>query len=74
MDRTRKEILDLYKLRLIHYSKKGMGVKSELSKNTIITPSLVKNTLERYIELGGDENFSDITDEKYKDFLIEMNG
>ena len=74
MDRTRKEILDLYKLRQIHYSKKGMGVKSELSKNTIITPSLVKNTLERYIELGGDENFSDITDEKYKDFLIEMNG
>ena len=74
MNRTEKEILDLYKLRLMHYSKKGMGEKSELSSNTIITPSLVKNCLERYIELGGDEDFSDITDERYKQFIAEIDG
>ena len=57
---------------LIHYCRKGMGSYSELSKNTKITPLLVKTCLERYIELGGDENFSDITEEKYKDFLAEL--
>tara|TARA_R110002012_G_C11511338_1_gene598430 strand:+ start:334 stop:555 length:222 start_codon:yes stop_codon:yes gene_type:complete len=72
MNKTEKTILDMYKFQLIHYCKKGMGGKSELSTNTIITPLLVKTCLERYIELGGDENFSDITDERYKEFLSEI--
>ena len=49
-----------------------MGSYSDLSVNTRITPKLVKNTLERYIELGGDEDFSDFTEEKYRDFLLEF--
>ena len=74
MNREQKEILDMYRFQLIHYCKKGMGKKSELSKNTTITPVLVKTCLERYIELGGDEDFSDITEEKYKSFLVEVSG
>lgn len=49
-----------------------MGAYSDLSVNTKITPKLVKNTLERYIELGGSEDFSDFTEEKYRDFLVEF--
>ena len=74
MDKTHQVILEMYMLRLKHYQVKGIGAQSELSTNTIITPELIKTTLERYIELGGDSDFSDITDDKYKAFLIEMKG
>ena len=74
MDKTHQVILEMYMLRLKHYQVKGIGAQSELSNNTIITPELIKTTLERYIELGGDSDFSDITDDKYKAFLIEMKG
>ena len=74
MNREQREILDMYRFQLIHYCKKGMGNKSDISKNTTITPVLVKTCLERYIELGGDENFSDFTEERYKDFLVEIMG
>ena len=74
MNRTDKEILNLHKLRLIHYCKKGIGTYSDLSKNTLITPTLIKNTLETYLSKGGDSDFSDITDEKYRQFLVEMKG
>ena len=74
MDKTHQVILEMYMLRLKHYQVKGIGEQSELSNNTIITPELIKTTLERYIELGGDSDFSDITDEKYRAFLTEMKG
>ena len=67
-----KSILQMYRLRLRHYFDKGIGEYSEISINTLITPLLIKNCLERYIELGGDEDFTDITDERYKNFLIGM--
>ena len=72
MDKTSEVVLDMYKFRLIHYCKKGMGSYSDLSINTKITPKLVKTTLERYIELGGSEDFSDFTEEIYKYFLLEF--
>ena len=74
MDKTHQVILEMYMLRLKHYQVKGIGAQSELSTNTTITPELIKTTLERYIELGGDSDFSDITDGKYKAFLVEMKG
>ena len=74
MDKTHQVILEMYMLRLKNYQVKGIGAQSELSNNTIITPELIKTTLERYIELGGDSDFSDITDEKYRAFLTEMKG
>ena len=74
MDKTHQVILEMYMLRLKHYQVKGIGAQSELSNKTIITPELIKTTLERYIELGGDSDFSDITDEKYRAFLTEMKG
>ena len=72
MNRDIEYILDMYRMMLKHYFEKGMGAQSELSKNTTITPVLVKTCLERYIELGGNEDFSDITDEKYRLFLEEV--
>ena len=72
MNRDIEYILDMYRMMLKHYFEKGMGAQSELSNNTIITPILVKTCLERYIELGGNEDFSDITDEKYRVFLEEV--
>ena len=71
MNRDKEYILDMYRMMLKHYFQKGMGAQSELSSGTTITPILVKTCLERYMELGGDEDFSDITDEKYKVFLQE---
>ena len=71
MNKEKEYILDMYRMMLKHYFEKGMGAQSELSTNTTITPILVKTCLERYIELGGDEDFSDITDEKYRVFLEE---
>ena len=72
MNKTEKVVLDMYRFQLIHYCKRGMGAQSELSTNTTITPLLVKTCLERYIELGGDENFSDATESRYREFLSEM--
>ena len=72
MNKTEKTILDMYKFQLIHYCKKGMGEQSDLSTNTTITPLLVKTCLVRYIELGGDENFRDITENRYREFLSEF--
>ena len=72
MNKDREYILDMYRMMLKHYFEKGMGAQSELSNNTTITPVLVKTCLERYIELGGNEDFSDITDEKYRLFLEEV--
>ena len=40
-------------MQLKHYFEKGFGEKSDFS-NTIITPKLVRTTLDRYFELGGD--------------------
>ena len=56
-------VLDTYRMQLKHYFEKGIGEESELSKNTIITPQLVKITLDRYMELGGqlDLNNNNIT-------------
>lgn len=65
-------ILESYRIRLKHYYEKGIGEKSELSKNTMITPTLVGNCLERYIELGGDSEFTDVEDARYKKFLLAM--
>ena len=74
MDKTHQVILDTYRLMLKHYQVKGIGAYSDLSKNTKITPRLIRNILDRYIELGGNSDFSDITDEKYKAFLLEIKG
>ncbi len=61
----------MHKMRLMHYREKGIGEYSDLSKNTKITPTLIKNALQTYIDAGGDEDFSDITTEKYESFMIE---
>ena len=45
---------------------------NELSNKTIITPQLVKITLERYLELGGQLDFIDVDQEKYDKFLDEV--
>ena len=79
MNRTNREILEPYKLRLKHYQEKGVGAKSDLSKNTTITPQLIKNTLTTYINKCKQygvmpEDFSDITDDKYRAFLAEIKG
>jgi len=34
---------------------------------------MIKCCLERYIELGGSDDFSDITEEKYEAWLADMN-
>ena len=72
MNRTERVVLDDYKFRLIHYCKKGMGAQSDLSTNTTITPLLVKTCLERYIEVGVDEYFADMTESIYREFLSEF--
>ena len=72
MDKTHQVILDTYRLMLKHYQVKGIGAYSDLSKNTKITPKLIRGILDRYIALGGNSDFSDITDEKYRLFLEEV--
>lgn len=60
---------------MYHYKEKGIGKKSELSKNTIITPRLIKNTLDRYVELGGsvlDFIANENDAEEYKNFMEEI--
>ena len=59
-------------MQLKHYFEKGLGEQSELSKNTTITPQLVKITLDRYLELGGSLNFIDVDLNQYNDFLDEV--
>ena len=56
-------------MQLKHYFEKGIGEKSELSNKTIITPQLVKITLDRYLELGGKLNFMNVDDKDYIEFL-----
>tara|TARA_Y100000356_G_C11249964_1_gene286456 strand:- start:453 stop:683 length:231 start_codon:yes stop_codon:yes gene_type:complete len=73
MTKTRNEyVLDTYRMQLKHYFEKGLGEQSELSKNTTITPQLVKITLDRYLELGGSLNFIDVDLNQYNDFLDEV--
>ena len=62
-------VLDTYRMQLKHYFEKGIGEKSELSNKTIITPQLVKITLDRYLELGGKLNFMNVDDKDYIEFL-----
>tara|TARA_R100000773_G_C4220158_1_gene118779 strand:+ start:2217 stop:2447 length:231 start_codon:yes stop_codon:yes gene_type:complete len=73
MTKTRNEyVLDTYRMQLKHYFEKGLGEQSELSKNTTITPQLVKITLDRYLELGGSLNFIDVDLNQYNNFLDEV--
>ena len=71
--KTKNEyVLDTYRMQLKHYFEKGIGEESELSKNTIITPQLVKITLDRYLQLGGQLDFIDVDINKYNEFLDEV--
>ena len=70
--RRNEYVLDTYRMQLKHYFEKGIGEESELSKNTIITPQLVKITLDRYLELGGNLDFIDVDPVKYEEFLEEV--
>lgn len=73
MTKTRNEyVLDTYRMQLKHYFEKGIGEESELSVKTIITPQLVRITLERYLELGGQLDFIEVDKDKYNDFLDEV--
>ena len=75
--RKKNEIaLSVLRMQLNHYKEKGVGEKSDLSKSTIITKRLIKNTFSRYVELGGSLDFlSDLSEEEeviYKDFMEEV--
>ena len=73
MTKTKNEfVLDTYRMQLKHYFEKGIGEESDLSKNTIITPQLVKITLDRYLQLGGNLNFIEVSKEEYNEFLEEV--
>ena len=75
MDKTKKVILEHYQLTITHYFKKGIGSESGLfNSKSIITPKMIINCLQRYEELNGSNDFSNITEEKYNDWLLEMNG
>lgn len=66
-------VLDAYRMQLRHYFEKGIGNQSDLSKNTTITPKLVTNTLNRYLELGGSLDFiSEYDMDEYNAFLDEV--
>lgn len=66
-------VLDAYRMQLRHYFEKGVGNQSDLSKNTTITPKLVTNTLNRYLELGGSLDFiSEYDMDEYNTFLDEV--
>tara|TARA_Y100001973_G_C5135402_1_gene300042 strand:- start:493 stop:717 length:225 start_codon:yes stop_codon:yes gene_type:complete len=66
-------VLDAYRMQLRHYFEKGIGNQSDLSKNTTITPRLVTNTLNRYMELGGSLDFiSEYDMDEYNAFLDEV--
>lgn len=72
MKTINEHVLSTYRMQLKHYFEKGIGEQSDLSKNTIITPQLVKITLDRYLELGGSLNFIDIPIDEYNEFLEEV--
>ena len=66
-------VLDAYRMQLRHYYQKGIGEKSDLSKNTIITPKLVSDTFNRYLELGGTLDFiKDFDMDEYNKFIDEV--
>ena len=66
-------VLDAYRMQLRHYFEKGVGNQSDLSKNTTITPKLVTNTLNRYLELGGSLDFiSEYDMDEYNTFIDEV--
>jgi len=67
----REDIRRIYRYRIEHYFSKGLGELSDLSDNTTITPRLVKNCLERFIELGGNDDYF-IKKEGYEEFLSEV--
>ena len=71
-----EEVLNAFRNQLTHYFKKGIGAKSELSKNTTITPKLVINTFNRYLELGGTLDFiydkSEFNLDEYNEFIDEI--
>ena len=69
---TYEYVIDTYRMQLKHYFERGIGQESELSVKTIITPQLVKITLERYLELGGQLDFIDVDINKYNEFLDEV--
>ena len=71
-NKEKQYVREVYKNRLMHYFERGVGKKSKLSKNTIITPQLIKGCLERYIELGGDDDFASVTEDKHKEFMSEV--
>ena len=70
--RRNEFVLDTYRMQLKHYFEKGLGEQSDLSKNTTITPQLVKITLDRYLELGGRLDFVSMSEDKYNEFLDEV--
>ena len=70
-DIEKRNIANIYRNMIEHYFSKGLGEKSDLSHNTIITPKLVRNVLNRYIELGGNEDYF-LDDKEYKTFLDEV--
>ena len=73
MTKTNDYILDTYRMQLRHNFEKGIGNKSDLSNNTIITPQLVSNTFNRYLELGGNLDFiSDYNMDEYNEFIEEI--
>ena len=70
---TDEAVLDAYRMQLRHYFEKGIGNKSDLSKNTTITPKLVAMTFERYMDLGGSLDFiSDYDIDEYNEFIEEI--
>lgn len=71
MNKTDKEVLNMYRVQLKHYFEKGFGHKSDFS-NAIITPILVKTMMDRYFELGGNLDFLDIDIDTYNEFIEEI--
>ena len=71
MDKTHQSILDIYRFRLRHYSEKGIGNESDITKTTI-TKTMVFNCLDRYLELGGDLSEVQLDDKIYREFKSEM--
>ena len=71
MDKTHQSILDIYRFRLRHYSEKGIGNESDITKTTI-TKTMIFNCLDRYIELGGDLSEVQLDDKIYREFQSEM--
>ena len=68
-----EQVLGALRMQLTHYFEKGIGNKSDLSKNTTITPRLVTDTFNRYFELGGNLEFISEHDvDEYNEFIEEI--